>query len=118
LLSVAVTTDVGAYHGSRDRTTRCGEIPATPVTNLVTENATNDCTDDGAGHTRVVSILNHLFALDPASLLGWSYYRSCAHNVRLKQALVIAPAEILVNYRSRRIATVIDVRVAAQCPHR
>jgi hypothetical protein len=72
LLSAAVATDVGAHRAPCDNATDSGEISTASATDLVPENAA----DYGAGNrprnVDAASLLHDLFALDPASLLGWS----------------------------------------------
>ena len=76
LLSSLVPADVGSYRGPRDGAAGGGEILAAPSTDLMTNNAANDGAEDCPGHVGSAAILNHLFALDPASLLRWPDHRA------------------------------------------
>jgi hypothetical protein len=75
LLSV-VAADIGAHRGSRDSATGSREILSASATNLMAQNAADDRAGNRTGNVGVASILDDLFALDPASLLGWSDHRA------------------------------------------
>ena len=70
------STDVSAHRGPRNSATDRREILTATATDLVTENAANYSAGNGPGDVGFASILNDLFALDPASLLGWSDHRA------------------------------------------
>jgi hypothetical protein len=72
----AVATDVGAHRGARHSAADSGDILTAPATDLVTENATDYGAGNRPGNVGAASILHDLFALDPASLLGWSDHRA------------------------------------------
>ena len=76
LLCAAVATDVGTHRGSRDSAAGSGDILTASATDLVTENAANDGAGNRPRNVDPASLLNDLLALDPASLLGCSDYRS------------------------------------------
>ena len=60
---------IGADGIAGDSTSGSGQILATPATNLVTENATDQGTGDAGGNIGVATSLGrHLFLLDPAAL--------------------------------------------------
>jgi len=69
-------TDVGTHRGPRDSATDRSEILTATATDLVTENAADYGAGDGPGDICFASLLNDLFALDPASLLGRSDHRT------------------------------------------
>ena len=75
LLSAAAA-DVGAHRAPRDSAADSGDILTASATDLVTENAADDGAGNRPGNVDVASFLNDLFALDPASLLGWSDHRA------------------------------------------
>jgi len=72
----AVATDVGAHRGPSDSAADRGNILTASAADLVTEYAADDGAANSSRNVGAASLLHHLFALDPASLFGWSDHRA------------------------------------------
>ena len=118
LLRATIATDIGAHCCPRDGATGSGDILTASATNLVAQNAANDGAGNRSGNVGVASIRNDLFALDPASLFGWTDHRVDRCDVRLVQSLLVATTVVVHGDRRRRVSMVIDAPVSTHRPDR
>ena len=73
----SAATHAGPYRRAGDSATGSGNIPAASTTDLVPENAADDCANDRPGDIgSVVSVFNDLLTLDPAALLRRADHRT------------------------------------------
>ena len=73
----SAATHVGPNRRASDSATGSGNIPAASASDLVPENAADDCADDRSRDIgSVVSVFNDLLTLDPATLLRRADYRT------------------------------------------
>ena len=93
LVAVAVATDLGPDRRTGHHTTRRGDVATTAATDLVTDHAADDGAHERTTDIRCLTLL-HLFAFDPATLLGLPHHGADRQHLGLKQGLVLAAAEV------------------------
>ena len=65
----SATTHVGPYRRASDGATGSGNIPAASTSDLVPQDAADDCANDRPGDIgSIISVFNDLLTLDPATL--------------------------------------------------
>ena len=116
-IGIAETVDIGAErratHGAADG----GHGLAAAAAELVAEDATEHAADDGAGHVRVVALLD-LLLFHPAALLGRPIHGAHGSDGSVEHAFVRA-LPVFVRWHGERLRRlVVVVAAVADRPHR